>query len=246
MSALSQFLPGYYGNATRDGIPNMDAGLSVVGDGRGCDAVSGWFVVDRVMYDGSTLKAIDVRFEQHCEGVSAALHGQIHWNADDPTMPPGPVDPPPANLWSPAQGSTPTTGDYIYLIGDSGDYIIGAQTLTYPDANSTLSVSASGDHLSVDVSGTANWTGEFITMISLSEFATGYYGGLARYPFHNPAKGGLDWSGNGRGCGTLKGWFVVDLAMYENATLKAIDLRFEQHCEGGSAALRGKLHYVAP
>jgi hypothetical protein len=25
------------------------------------------------------LIAIDLRFEQHCEGAAPALHGQIHW-----------------------------------------------------------------------------------------------------------------------------------------------------------------------
>ena len=67
----------------------------------------------------------------------------------------------------------------------------------------------------------------------------GYYGNLERYPFHNPAHGGLSWSGQGRGCNTLTGWFVVDSVAYNSGILSAIDLRFEQHCEGGTAALHG-------
>jgi hypothetical protein len=80
-------------------------------------------------------------------------------------------------------------------------------------------------------------------MIGLSQLQPGYYGGLQRYPFHNAAKGGLDWSGNGRGCNNLNGWFVVDSVSYSLGQLTAIDLRFEQHCEGAVAAQRGVIHW---
>jgi len=36
-------------------------------------------VVDGVTYSGATLTSLDLRFEQHCEGLAPALHGQIHW-----------------------------------------------------------------------------------------------------------------------------------------------------------------------
>ncbi len=88
------------------------------------------------------------------------------------------------------------------------------------------------------------WNGEFYGMTGLSRLQPGYYGDLQRYPFHNAAKGGLSWSGNGRGCNTLKGWFVVDSVSYSLGQMTAIDLRFEQHCEGGAAAQRGVIHWV--
>jgi len=50
------------------------------GAGRGCGAVSGWFVVDSVTYTGTAVTAIDLRFEQHCENAAAALHGKIRWS----------------------------------------------------------------------------------------------------------------------------------------------------------------------
>ena len=40
-------------------------------------------------------------------------------------------------------------------------------------------------------------------MSTLGQLQRGYYADLRRYPFHNPAKGGLDWFGEGRGCNTL-------------------------------------------
>jgi hypothetical protein len=80
-------------------------------------------------------------------------------------------------------------------------------------------------------------------MYTLSQLQLGYYPDLRRYPFHNPAKGGLNWSGQGRGCNTLRGWFAVDRVTYTNGILTALDLRFEQRCEGGIPALHGAIHW---
>jgi hypothetical protein len=244
MSTLSQLQPGYYAGLERFPFNNpVKGGLDWGGDGRGCNTLVGWFVVDNVTYVNSSLTAIDLRFEQHCEGGTPALHGAIHWNSTDTTAPSGPVNPPPAGLWQPAPGSTPATGNFVYLQSDPGDYIGGGQILTYTPSSATLSVSASGGHLGVNISNFL-WTGDFQTMNTLSQFQPGYYGGLERYPFHNPTMGGLDWSGEGRGCNTLLGWFVVDNVTYVGSTLTSIDLRFEQHCEGGAPALHGAIHWA--
>jgi len=82
-------------------------------------------------------------------------------------------------------------------------------------------------------------------MSTIPELQLGYYGKLQRFPFHNPARGGLSWSGEGRGCNTLTGWFVVDSVTYTSGTLGAFDLRFEQRCEGDLAALHGQIHWTA-
>ena len=80
---------------------------------------------------------------------------------------------------------------------------------------------------------------------TISQLERGYYPNLTRYPFHDPAFGGLDWFGNGRGCNTLTGWFVVDNVAWSGTALAAIDLRFEQHCEGASPALHGQVHWTS-
>jgi hypothetical protein len=61
-------------------LDNQAAGMSWSGEGRVCDTLTGWFVVDSVTYVGETLTAIDLRFEQHCEGTAPALYGKIHWS----------------------------------------------------------------------------------------------------------------------------------------------------------------------
>lgn len=58
-------------------------GLSVVGDGRGCNTVTGSFQVLQVAYgSASTVVSFDAIFEQHCEGAVPALRGEIRFNAN--------------------------------------------------------------------------------------------------------------------------------------------------------------------
>src|SRR5256885_2749618 len=246
MSGLNQLQPGYYADLQR--WPFHDpakGGLNWSGDGRGCNTLQGWFVVDNVTYTGSTLVSVDLRFEEHCEGGSPALHGAVHWTSSDTPAAAGPINPPPAGLWQPGAGSTPAMGNFVYLQSDSGDWVGAGQTHTYTQATANLSVSANGGHFSVNILGDTSWNGDFQTMNSLSRLEPGYYGGLQRYPFHNPVRGGLDWSGDGRGCNTLQGWFAVDNVTYLNGALTSIDLRFEQHCEGGIPALHGAIHWTS-
>jgi uncharacterized repeat protein (TIGR01451 family) len=244
MAGVTQLQPGYYGNLQRYPFNNpVKGGLDWSGDGRGCNVLLGWFVVDSVTYSNGSLSSLDMRFEQHCEGGGPALHGQIHWLSNDATTPPGPVNPPPAGLWQPNPGVTPASGNYVYLASDFGDYIGAGETHLYTPSNAVVSVNGTGAHAGINVSGNENWSGDFQGMNTLIQLQPGYYGSLERFPFHNPVRGGMSWSGEGRGCNTLTGWFVVDNVTYAGGSIVALDLRFEQHCEGWSSALRGKIHW---
>src|SRR5205085_1459314 len=59
--------------------------ISLTGDSRGCNTVSGRFDVLEVAYgpDGS-VRRFAADFVQHCEGNAAALFGQIRYNANTP------------------------------------------------------------------------------------------------------------------------------------------------------------------
>jgi hypothetical protein len=243
MQAMSQLAPGYYGGLQRYPFNNpVLGGLSWSGEGRGCNTLSGWFVVDSISYSGSTLTAVDLRFEQYCDGNNAPLRGKLHWTANDSTSAAGPQSPPPAGLWTPGTAVAGVPGNYVYLVSDQGDYIGGGRTELLTPGNSTISV-VSNLTAALRISA-GNWSGDFFGMNTLSQLQPGYYGNLQRYPFHNPVRGGMDWSGNSRGCNTLGGWFVVDKVSYALGELTAIDLRFEQHCEGMTPALRGAIHWT--
>src|SRR5215831_5127015 len=78
---------GSYTGATRFPFQApSQPGLDVAGDGRGCNMLTGSFVVLEVSYGaGSTINSFDATFEQHCEGATPALRGEIRFNAN-PTV----------------------------------------------------------------------------------------------------------------------------------------------------------------
>ncbi|MEY4578112.1 MAG: hypothetical protein RL701_2815 [Pseudomonadota bacterium] len=203
-----------------------------------CAAVSGWFAIDELVFTGNLLSALELRFEQHCDSASAALRGQLHWAAFDPTIPPGPSEPP-AGLWAKLPEPVPTTGNYVYLESEPGDVIGAGQSATYPFAASALE----NDGALVDIA-FDDWAGHFIAMRGHNQLERGYYGELQRWPAYDPVKGGLAWSTSERVCATLSGWFVVDQVQYVADHLTALDLRFEQHCNEAAAALHGRVHFA--
>ena len=82
-AAGSPLVPGTYEDAQRfDSRAAGHPGLDVFGDGRGCNTVSGRFIVDDATYaangDPITFAA---RFEDHCEGGPAALFGYLSYNS---------------------------------------------------------------------------------------------------------------------------------------------------------------------
>jgi len=246
-----RLVPGLHGNLRGRGNAGA-AGLTWTGRGTTCgEATAGWYAVDRVAYEGELLTDIELRFEQHCDGFPGALRGKIRWSAADPQRPPGPMQPPPAGLWEPPAAAVPASGDYVYLESEYGDFVgVGRTTLLTPSSATIDGHGFSNDARVFSVTarelreGSLPWFGSFRTMDSVDRLEPGFYDGLRREGYHNKAKGGLDWNGEGRGCNTVSGWFVVDAVGYSNGVLSAIELRFEQHCEARSAPLRGKIRWT--
>jgi hypothetical protein len=206
-------------------------------------------VIDNISFDaGGALGAIDLRFEERCGPTNPALHGKIHWTSNDPTQPAPPVNPPPANLWQPAPGATPASGNYLYLQSQPGDPIWRGATFTYVPPTASFAVTASGrGQIGISLRQIPDfWDGNFQVMDILSQVQPGYYPNLIDYGNYNPAFGGMMWSGNFRSCSPINGWMAVDAISYVNGVVTAIDMRFEQRCLAPSGVLNGKLHWVAP
>jgi hypothetical protein len=243
MLPLTQLQVGYYSDLQRYSFHDPGkGGVSWYGEHRGCNTLTGWFVVDEVSYSNGMLMSIKLRFEQHCEGAVSALHGEVNWTATDPATPPGPVVPPPQNLWAPPPGATPAAGNYVYVQSEVGDIVGGGQTYLHTPADSVITVSTDTGYFGIRVNGTY-WHGDFKGMSHLTQLQAGYYGDLRLYPFHDLSKGGLSWS-NANACNTVAGWFVVDKISYLNGALSSIKLRFEQHCEMFTPALRGEISWT--
>lgn len=74
---------GSYTGATRFPFQAFsENGLSVDGDGRGCSTLTGSFTVLEIDYGAfGSVNSFDATFEQHCEGATPALRGEIRFNA---------------------------------------------------------------------------------------------------------------------------------------------------------------------
>lgn len=76
-------VPGTYTGAVRFPFQAPDQpGLSLSGDGRGCNTLTGQFTVHQAEYDGAgTPTRLDISFEQHCEGAVPGAYGELLLNA---------------------------------------------------------------------------------------------------------------------------------------------------------------------
>lgn len=81
MNTLTQMQPGYYPGVLDLNKNPTKGGMGWEGFALGCSGVNGWFAIDRVTYISGRLTAIELRFEQHCGPVPAALRGKVRWTA---------------------------------------------------------------------------------------------------------------------------------------------------------------------
>ncbi|MDX5371574.1 MAG: hypothetical protein LPK18_03955 [Pseudomonadaceae bacterium] len=82
----AQLQPGSYEAATRFPFQAADEpGLNFSGSGRGCNQLTGRFDIFEVSYDDQGLvTGLNASFEQHCEGATPALRGQLSYNLVPP------------------------------------------------------------------------------------------------------------------------------------------------------------------
>jgi hypothetical protein len=69
---------GTYESALRYGLNGTHPGLSVTGHARGCNTLTGRFVVRELALRGNELERLHATFEQHCEGAPEVLSGMIY------------------------------------------------------------------------------------------------------------------------------------------------------------------------
>ena len=143
-----------------------------------------------------------------------------------------------------AYGATPQT--FITLISQPGDYIGQGITQTLTTADGSFFVSNTSDSVSVSFHTpdySQFWYLDFGTP-STVKFGRGEFDGAQRTPFRSPTRPGVDVAGDGRGCNTDTGRFLVsDFALNTDGTIARLAIDFEQHCEGATPALYGSLRY---
>lgn len=87
----AELVKGVYEAATRFPFQlSSAAGLSVAGDGAGCNTLTGRFEVLEVTFGpGDEVRSFAADFEQHCEGVLPALFGSFRFEPGAPLAPTG-------------------------------------------------------------------------------------------------------------------------------------------------------------
>lgn len=124
-------------------------------------------------------------------------------------------------------------GDYI---GEGLQYLITPSDAIFASTNSANVVQFS-------INDGNGWTTDFAGPTT-ARLARGNYQNAQRYPFQPAGTPGLSVNGDGRGCNTLTGNFqVLQVAYNTSSVLQSFTANFEQHCEGGTAALFGWLRY---
>ncbi|HEX4221759.1 MAG TPA: hypothetical protein VHZ97_05320 [Pseudonocardiaceae bacterium] len=79
---------GTYSDAARYPFETAaQSGLSLYGDSRGCNTVTGSFAIQDVVFGPQGyVQTLDATYEQHCEGGTAAARGEVH--IANPVAPP--------------------------------------------------------------------------------------------------------------------------------------------------------------
>ena len=134
------------------------------------------------------------------------------------------------------------TDGWLHFQSDNRDYIGGGVQKVWTLKESDLAISGSNHNIVASVSGQGDWWYLNFRGPSNGDLHTGTYTNAERAPFVTGKAPGLDISGDGRGCNTLSGRFQIkSLAWTTAGTVAEMDVLFEQHCEGGTPALRGEL-----
>lgn len=135
------------------------------------------------------------------------------------------------------------------MISSAGDYIGGGTNRFYHPGNASIRIGGTAATVTVDVSG--GNLGDYFDFTFAAPpgriMVEGVYERAMRWPFHEAGRPGIDVSGDGRGCNTISGRFEVKrLATDARGRVDSLWVVYEQHCEGGTAALFGEVRYNVP
>jgi hypothetical protein len=155
--------------------------------------------------------------------------------------------PAPPDLWDvPA----PVAGDYVYIESEPGDLLAQGRTqVITPSDGEWLMETTPDNRLQFRIIGATHWSGRFEAFPGMDTLEPGLYRPIQRMTGTNqPTTASATWAHEARECSSYSGWYAVDrLERNADGVPRAIDVRFELHCNGDEStpAVRGKIHYDA-
>lgn len=176
-----------------------------------------------------------------CLTVSLALLASfalLPGSAGAMTLPPGSI-------------TVPTSGTFLYLNSQPGDYVGGGAEYLYTSADSTINAQLppGAEYFAAYVlqgSYVRVWNVAIAAPLGQS-LAVSSYPGAVNFALRTSAAAGLAVSSDTRGCNVISGQFdVTALSHAPSGELLLFDATFEQHCEGATAALFGRIRIENP
>jgi hypothetical protein len=215
---------GSYIRAVRAAFrPAGSPGLDVYGDGRQCSTANAKFDIEELTFAFGELVTFQATFKQPCG--TGSLYGRIRIENPAPTGP---------GITLPAGAiALPTTGSFLYLNSEPGEYVGGGLEQLFTAANSSLDgsmLTEVGDYFRGHMV-QGNNTHYFYVDFAAPEgqpLAVGHYLRAARASFRPAGSPGLDVWGDGRGFNDLLGRFDVDeLTFWPNGDVKVFQATFK-------------------
>lgn len=132
----------------------------------------------------------------------------------------------------------------VTMFSERGDYVGQGVSRVFDDRNGVVRVAGNRTEFTVSVEGGTH--GDYYSFQLAAPAGTtltrGLYDRAQRTSFRSAGRPGIDVYGSGRGCNTTSGRFEVrDIAFDAAGVVSRLHLLYEQHCEGGAAALFGEI-----
>jgi hypothetical protein len=130
----------------------------------------------------------------------------------------------------------------LQMNGPKGEWILDDQAREFVLGQNDLEIATfeAGEISFVFSDGGEDWDVN-IAAPSGDSFERGMTFKARRFFFQEANEGGLEISGDGRACNEIEGSIEVSEASFDAEGLVALELSFEQRCDGQSTLLRGKL-----
>jgi len=144
----------------------------------------------------------------------------------------------------PCIANAASSSTFLLLQSQPGDTVGQGQTLTFTAATGPFTVQGNSNALTISFhtsDNAQNWT---LSFAAATGATLGHGEFEAAIRTASPAQPGLLVTGNGNGCTTVTGRFLVNgLTFASDGSIASLAIDFEQHCNGATPALYGSIRY---